>query len=380
MGMGLNLVLVVAMVTTNILSLYHLSSTHLLQTPPPPPPTQNLIPDHLLRHLATIRATIRATESHLSHLRSSSSSSQPPPELLRSAVLSPVGSACVRHPHLLHPFSSYNYTSSSFSLCPSNSHHLAEQLLTLGCDPLPLRRCFSQTPTKLLPFPRPLFPNSSSSPLPDSSLNWSPFSCKSFECLSRFQPTTFDPKSEALKWGSSSSTSPLDLTIDSVLNLSSAPIRLGLDIGGGSGAFAAHMRRRCNATILTTTLDLDAPHGEIAALRGLPPLHITLHHRFPIFDSTMDLVHCGRAVNRWIPTVTMEFLFYDIDRVLRAGGLLWFDHFFCKMVDLDKVYGPLMRKMGYKKLRWITANKTDASGVRNGELFLTALLQKPARP
>ncbi|CAN1230553.1 Probable methyltransferase At1g29790 [Linum grandiflorum] len=53
------------------------------------------------------------------------------------------------------------------------------------------------------------------------------------------------------------------------------------------------------------------------------------------------------------------------------------DHFFSKGVDLGKVYGPLIGKLGYKKVKWAVANKTDSGGLKNGEVYLTALLQKP---
>lgn len=74
---------------------------------------------------------------------------------------------------------------------------------------------------------------------------------------------------------------------------------------------------------------------------------------------------------------TMEFLFFDVDRVLRGGGYLLLDHFFSKRTDLEKVYAPLIGKLGYKKVKWAVADKGDASGVKNGEVYLTALLQKP---
>ena len=96
-----------------------------------------------------------------------------------------------------------------------------------------------------------------------------------------------------------------------------------------------------------------------------------------MFDGVVDLVRCGRAVNRWIPVTMMEFLFFDVDRVLRGGGYLWLDRFFSKGVDLEKVYGPLIGKLGYKKVKWAIGNKTDAGGIKNGEVYLTALLQKP---
>ena len=71
----------------------------------------------------------------------------------------------------------------------------------------------------------------------------------------------------------------------------------------------------------------------------------------------------------------MEFLLFDVDRVLRGGGYLWLDHFFSKGVDLEKVYSPLIGKLGYRKVKWATASKADSKG--GGEVYLTALLQKP---
>ena len=154
-------------------------------------------------------------------------------------------------------------------------------------------------------------------------------------------------------------------------------IRLGIDIGGGTGSFAAIMKKFYNVTMLTTTMNVNAPYNEAVALRGLVPLHVPLQQRLPVFKGTMDLVRCTRAVNRWIPLTVMEFMFYDVDRVLRGGGYLWVDRFFSKGFDLEKVYAPLIGKLGYKKVKWAVANKTDPSGLKNGEVYLTALLQKP---
>ncbi|KAG4999610.1 hypothetical protein JHK87_020682 [Glycine soja] len=106
-----------------------------------------------------------------------------------------------------------------------------------------------------------------------------------------------------------------------------------------------------------------------------PPVPDQLLHQLHTIRATIN--HCGRAVNRWIPLTVMEFLLLDVDRVLRGGGYLWVDHFFSKGVDLEKVYAPLIGKLGYKKVKWATGNKTDAGGVKNGEVYLTALLQKP---
>ncbi|KAI4298221.1 hypothetical protein L6164_031805 [Bauhinia variegata] len=371
-SMGLNFLLLMAMVATNILSLYHLSSTvQSPKSPKAPPP----VPDELLRHLHTIRATIN-------HLQQSSTgganpatdtaSTKPniPSDLLLYSHISPIASSCHNHPDLLHKYMSYT----PFTLCPSDSD-LSEALILRGCHPLPRRRCFSRTPQKpTSSLPHNPFPAS----LPDSNVIWNKYSCKSFDCLNRQNPNLgFDPSREISKF--TSYKSELDLPIQQLLQLVKSVksvLRLGLDIGGGTGGFAARMKLY-NVTVVTTTMNLAAPYSEAAALRGLVPLHVPLQQRLPLFDGVVDLVRCGHAVNRWIPLTMMEFLFYDVDRVLRGGGYLWVDHFFSKRIDLENVYAPLIGKLGYKKVKWATANKTDAGGVKNGEVYLTALLQKP---
>ncbi|KAF7840425.1 putative S-adenosyl-L-methionine-dependent methyltransferase [Senna tora] len=374
--MGLNLLLLVAMVATNILSLYHLSSTT-LHSPTSPNPTLPPVPDHLLRQLNSIRATIY----QLTRLQHTPSGANPaskttstkhtiPPDLLLYSRLSPIASSCNNHPELLHKYMSYT----PFSLCPLD-FDLAEALILRGCHPLPRRRCFSRTPqkrTSLLP------QNPFSSSLPSSNVVWDKYSCKSFDCLNRLNPNLgFDLAREITKF--ISYKSELDLPILQLMQIAKAAksvIRLGLDIGGGTGTFAARMKEY-NVTVMTTTMNVAAPYSEAVALRGLVPLHVPMQQRLPLFDGVVDIVRCGHAVNRWIPVTMMEFLLYDVDRVLREGGYLWLDQFFSKGVDLEEVYGPLIGKLGYKKVKWATANKMDISGLKNGEVYLTALLQKP---
>lgn len=211
--------------------------------------------------------------------------------------------------------------------------------------------------------------------MPENSILWSNYKCKSFDCLN--PDLGFDLKKEKSKF--LSYKTDLDLPISQLTEIakkSKSVLRLALDIGGGTGTFAAQMKQE-NVTVLTTTMSLSAPYNEAAALRGLVPLHAPLQQRLPVFDGVLDLVRCGHAVNRWIPVAAMEFLLYDVDRVLRGGGYLWVDHFFSKEVDLDKIYGPLIGKLGYKKVKWAVGKKMDSSGVKNGEVYLTALLQKP---
>ncbi|KAG6419301.1 hypothetical protein SASPL_121517 [Salvia splendens] len=357
--MGLNFLLLLAMVATNILSLYHLSST-IQSTPPSPPP----VPDHLIRQLSTIRATIN-------HLRpsnnppSSSSAAAAPSDLLLYTRFSPIASSCRDNPILLHNY--MNYT--PFSPCPDDSP-LAEDLILRGCHPLPRRRCFSKTP----PSPSPPLPSDPFSPLPDKTALFTHYTCKTFSCFAKQNPEMgFDMRVEKSRY--LTSETDLDLLIPQLFKLTESAksvIRLGLDVGGGSGTFAAQMKLR-NVTVVTTTMNLGAPYSEAAAARGLVALHAPLQQRLPVFDGTIDLVRCGHAVNRWIPVAAMEFLFFDVDRVLRGGGYLLLDRFFSKRLDLEKVYAPLIGKLGYKKVKWAVASKSD----KNGEVYLTALLQKP---
>ncbi|KAF3449895.1 hypothetical protein FNV43_RR05974 [Rhamnella rubrinervis] len=351
--MGLNLVLLMAMVATNILSLYHLSSS-INQTPKPPPPQP--VPDYLLHQLHTIRATMNHLTRHHPDTSSTSSSgtnkAAVPSDLILYSQLSPIASSCHNHPDLL-----------------------TKALILRGCHPLPRRRCFTKTSSKpTSSLPQNPFPSS----LPSSNVLWTKYSCKSFDCLNRFNPNLgFDPAQDIANF--MTYRSELDLPIPQLLQIAKAAnsvVRLGLDVGGGTGTFAARMKLY-NITVVTTTMNLGAPYNEAAALRGLVPLHVPLQQRLPVFDGVLDLVRCGHAVNRWIPLTVLEFLLYDMDRVLRGGGYLWLDHFFSKGVDLEKVFAPLIGKLGYRKVKWATASKTDSSGLKNGEVYLTALLQKP---
>lgn len=363
--MSLNLLLLVAMVATNILSLYHLSSTtsffqSTIKSSQSSVPT---VPNHLLRQLHTIRAAINHLTNHQPNPKSTStvtSRAAVSKDLLLYSKLSPIASACHNYPDLLHEY--MNYT--PYSLCPSDTD-LAEKLILRGCHPLPRRRCFSRTPKN---------PSESK---PESNVIWSYYACKSFDCLTtKFPDLGFDLSLEKSKSQFSNYKSELDLPVTQLLQIAKSAnsvLRLGIDVGGGTGSFAAAMKAQ-NVTVLTTTMNFNAPYSEAVAMRGLVPLHVPLQQRLPVFDGVVDLVRCGRAVNRWIPVTVMEFLFFDLDRILRGGGYLWLDRFFSKNVDLENVYAPMIGKLGYKKVKWAVASKIDS---KHGEVFLTALLQKP---
>lgn len=374
LGVKLNVLLLLSVVATNLVSLYHLSLR--AATVPPVLLQQQRDGDKdlvLIRQLEAIRAGV----SQLNHLRSSSPPPPlPPAELVLYSRLAPVASACSAHPDLLHRYMSYT----PYAPCPDDALSIAEPLLLRGCHPLPRRRCFSPTASSSA---SKLLPTDPFSPLPDAAVRWpKEAKCKSFSCL---PPSLgFDvARTEAARF--LRARGPLDLTAPQLLRLASlsraGPIRLGLDIGGGTGTLAARLKKLVNATVLTTTMNLGAPYSEAAAARGVVPLHVPLQQRFPVGDGTMDVVRAGHAVNRWIPEVALEFLWYDADRVLRPGGLLWVDHFWCRRSDLEGVYAAMLRRLGYKTIKWVAADKSVAIGGNSGkeEVYLTALLQKSFR-
>ncbi|XP_057718047.1 probable methyltransferase At1g29790 [Arachis stenosperma] len=200
----------------------------------------------------------------------------------------------------------------------------------------------------LIPSPSSPFPSS----LPDFSVIWDHYPCKSFNCFHRQNPNLgFNPSFDSSKF--TTYKTDLDLPISQLFQIAKSTksvIRLGFDVGGGTGSFAATTKLR-NMTVVTTTMRMGVPYSEAVALRGLVPLHVPLQQRLPVFDGVVDLVRCGCAVNRWIPVTMMEFLLFDVDRVLRGGGYLWIDRFFSKGVDLEKLYAPLIGKLGYKKVK-----------------------------
>jgi SAM-dependent methyltransferase len=260
------------------------------------------------------------------------------------------------------------------------------------------------------PAPR---PGSLWSTPPDGSVVWTPYTCKSFACLNErkhkgvFEDCIdcFDLRGrESARWTlRSSRPDDLDYSVAEVLELKrernrkrngnngdsingdgingdgnsngGGSIRIGLDLGGGTASFAARMLEH-NVTIVTTSLDLNGPFNSFIALRGLVPLHLSLAHRLPFFDNTLDLVHSMHVLSNWIPAASLEFLLFDIDRVLRPGGLFWLDRFFCFEHQLNRTFLPLFLNLGYKKLRWGVGPKLDR-GPEVHEVYLSALLEKP---
>ena len=159
-----------------------------------------------------------------------------------------------------------------------------------------------------------------------------------------------------------------EFLIYDILNIKPGEIRIGLDFSIGSGTFAARMRE-FNVTIVTATMNLGAPFNEIIALRGLVPLYITINQRLPFFDNTLDLIHTNRFLDGWIDLQFLDFVIFDWDRVLRPGGLLWIDGFFCTKTDLDD-YLYIFLQLRYKKHKWMVVPKKDKD---NKEVYFSAV-------
>ncbi|KAJ3686212.1 hypothetical protein LUZ61_015376 [Rhynchospora tenuis] len=148
-----------------------------------------------------------------------------------------------------------------------------------------------------------------------------------------------------------------DFLIQDILGLKPGEIRIGLDFSVGTGTFAARMRD-FNVTIISATINLGAPFSEMIALRGLVPLYLTVNQRLPFFDNTLDIIHTTRFLDGWIDIVLLDFILYDWDRVLRPGGLLWIDSFFCLKEDIDD-YLEVFNMLRYKKHKWVVVPKID---------------------
>ncbi|KAI3681814.1 hypothetical protein L6452_36619 [Arctium lappa] len=294
-----------------------------------------------------------------------------------------IGHACFSMKQELEEYMNYDVG----EIC-NDDWRLAQRLMVHGCDPLPRRRCFSRAP-QFYTKPSPI--NESIWRLPDNkNVRWSQYRCKNFVCLANnktgkgffkcsdcFNLTHHEfPRWVVPVFPDPTLNSTPDFRITDVLDLKPDEIRVGLDFSVGTGTFAARMRER-NVTIVSAAINLGAPFNEMIALRGLIPLYLTVNQRLPFFDNTLDLIHTSRFLDGWIDFVLLEFVLYDWDRVLRPGGLLWVDSFFCLKDDLEG-YLEGFKMLRYKKHKWVVVPKMDKDD--NREVFFSAVLEKPPRP
>ncbi|XP_057793807.1 probable methyltransferase At1g29790 [Salvia miltiorrhiza] len=288
-------------------------------------------------------------------------------------MVASVGHSCEKSTDLLSEFMGYKVN----GLCPDD-WSLGQKLILQGCEPLPRRRCFAKTIPKvgLQPFPFSLWNNVS-----EKIYSWSGLGCKNLACLNskklnRDCAGCFDITHGYETQRYVKARSKNDFLIDDVLAMSSGGVRISFDLGGGSGTFAARMAER-NLTVVTATLNLDAPFSEFIAARGLFPLYFSLDYRFPFYDNVFDLVHVANGLDVGGRPEKLEFLMFDIDRVLRAGGLFWLDNYYCSTDDKRRALTRLIERFGYKKVKWVVGEKINGAG--NSEVYLSAVLQKPVR-
>ncbi|KAG9147053.1 hypothetical protein Leryth_005294 [Lithospermum erythrorhizon] len=288
-------------------------------------------------------------------------------------MVASVGHTCEKSGELLSEYMRYKVDGP----CPGD-WSLGQNLILRGCEPLPRRRCFAKAIPKvgLQPLPTSLWKNVS-----EKILTWSGLGCKNIACLNvkklnRDCAGCFDIVKgyETQKYVNPRGKN--DFFIDDVLAMGNGGIRVGFDIGGGSGTFAARMFER-GVTVVTATLNVDAPFNEFIAARGIFPLYLSLDHRFPFYDNVFDLVHAANGLDVGGRSEKLEFLMFDIDRILRAGGLLWLDNFYCSNDDKKMAMTRLIERFGYKKLKWVVGEKINGAG--KSEVYLSAVLQKPVR-
>ncbi|KAL0391908.1 UNVERIFIED_CONTAM: hypothetical protein Sradi_2413600 [Sesamum radiatum] len=260
-------------------------------------------------------------------------------------MVASVGHSCEKSADLLSQYMSYKVN----GLCPDD-WSLGQKLILQGCEPLPRRRCFAKT-------------------LPKWVCSLFHFHYGRMDCAGCFDIVRGYETQKYVK-----ARSKNDFLIDDVLAMGSGGTRIGFDIGGGSGTFAARMAER-NVTVVTATLNIDAPFNEFIASRGLFPLYLSLDQRFPFYDNVYDLVHAANGLDVGGRPEKLEFLMFDIDRVLRAGGLLWLDNFYCSTDDKKRALTRLIERFGYKKLKWVVGERVNGSG--KSEVYLSAVLQKP---
>ncbi|XP_074586523.1 putative methyltransferase At1g29790 [Curcuma longa] len=287
-----------------------------------------------------------------------------------------LGAACRRHEEELVKYMSYEVGGE----CPSDEV-FSQRLMLQGCEPLPRRRCHPKSPVGYVE-PAPL-PESLWTIPADTSITWDAYTCKNYSCLMNRRKVqgSYDCKDcfylsrrEKHRW--LYGNGELAYAMDEVLAMKPAgTIRVGLDIGGGSGTFAARMWER-NVTVVTSSMNFDGPFNNFIASRGLVAMHISVAHRLPFYDNTLDLVHSMHVLSNWIPDAMLEFALFDIYRVLRPGGVFWLDHFFCLGHQLNATYAPMFERIGFRKLRWNAGRKVDR-GIGKNEWYISTVLEKP---
>ena len=240
----------------------------------------------------------------------------------------------------------------SHNECPDDWPTAQKLMWQDQCHTLPIRTCFSVMPERYQepnPFPEALWK------LPeDRNVMWQHYECSSFECLQNRERSFPDchhcfhlDRNPQSKQDDGQSAG---LDIAGVLALKKGGIRLGLDVGGGTGSFAAEMALH-NVTILTTGYNAGAPYLETMALRGMIGINLPHTARLPFFDNSLDLIHTGDSVHNLSPK-SFGLMLYDWDRVLRPGGIIWIEKF-AQAFDVMPEYAYRIESFQYVQHFWL---------------------------
>ncbi|GJP43810.1 hypothetical protein CLOM_g3222 [Closterium sp. NIES-68] len=277
-----------------------------------------------------------------------------------------------------------NYTARR--ACPDDWLLAQRLMFDKNCFCLPRRLCFAATPPDYtephLGPPGSLF---SQEVLRDENVRWALHECKSYGCVNTREKgecrNCFNMSLEEKRW-----QKPYLGTVPMAQVWQLKPpgsLRIGLDVGGGSGSFAAHMARY-NVTILTTSMNKEfiegvdggLPYMETIALRGLVPLHVPLKARQPFFDNTLDIIHSAQSV-RYFSVLELEELMFEWHRILRPGGIIWIELLTAPKSKM-KQYVVVINMFKYKQLYWDISPVEDPRKSKSHE-YLNCVLEKPRK-
>eukprot|EP00271_Cylindrocystis_brebissonii_P010134 TRINITY_DN2622_c0_g1_i1.p1 TRINITY_DN2622_c0_g1~~TRINITY_DN2622_c0_g1_i1.p1 ORF type:complete len:532 (-),score=51.73 TRINITY_DN2622_c0_g1_i1:303-1898(-) len=256
------------------------------------------------------------------------------------------------------------------AVCPDDWKKAQMLMFLKDCFDLPKRDCFSPfIPGFREPWPQHealwVDPNK-------ENVDWKQYPCDSYECLRKRTSgdcrECFDWTAESKRWTGHEET---NLNMDEVVALKQGLLRIGLDVAGGTGSFAARMAPY-NVTIISTGMNTFAPFLETMAGRGLPALHLPMKARLPFFDYSLDIIHSVHAV-QMLTLTDFEFMLYDWDRVLRPGGLIWLEKLYFPTGAIMKQYVDVLTMLSYKH-HFFSVWK------HNGQVKLTCVIEKPLRP
>ncbi|RYQ96397.1 hypothetical protein Ahy_B08g092146 [Arachis hypogaea] len=207
-------------------------------------------------------------------------------------IHSPIGAVCLRFQDELNQYMSYDIGGECLA-----DEVFAQMLVSKGCEPLPKRRCHPKSPKDFVEPNQDLQDSLWEIP-PDSNIVWDPYTCKSHKCLIERKNNKGD-------------------------------------------ICCKDERKECDNHHKHTGFGQSIQPLHCITSRGLIPIHLSISQRLPFFENTLDIVHSMEFIGNWLPETMLEFLLYDVYRVLRPGGIFWLEHFFCFGSQVNGTYLPM---------------------------------------